>query len=61
MDRATLKDCELFYEHLIEDVGEWNAPENLVGHLLDLGYDSSEAHSALCTIQTLYDAGAKIK
>ena len=61
MDRATLKDCEMYYTELVENDQPWCASENLVGYLLDLGYDQAEAHSALCTIETLYDAGATIK
>ena len=61
MDKATLKDSQSLYTELIESDQPWNAAECLVGYLLELGYDQPEAHSALCTLDVLYEAGIVIE
>ena len=61
MDKATLKDAEAFYADLHLETEPFNVPEALVGYLLELGFSMPDAHSILCTIQVLYDAGVSIK
>jgi len=61
MDKSTLMDAYYLFVEEYEGDRPFLAPEITVGYLLDLGFDSGDAHSALCTVQTLYDAGAEIK
>ena len=61
MDKSTLIDAYYLFVDEYEGEQPYLAAEMTVGYLLELGFNSSDAHSALCTVQTLYDAGATIK
>ena len=49
------------YKEVMASKTPFNAAEMVVGYLIDSGMAHSDAHSVLCTVQTLYDYGLKIE